>query len=131
MTRHATPPPPGSDAQIIARLVRDPDAFAPVFDRHFAAVHGFLARRVGTDLADEIAAATFARAFDRRRRYDLVYADARPWLLAIASNLLRRHWRTERRHLETWARAAAHARPTDALPERVTAELVAAPAADR
>ncbi len=50
---------------------------------------------------DEIAAETFTRAFDRRRRYDASRADARPWLLGIAANLLRRHWRTERRRLDS------------------------------
>ena len=66
------------------------------------------------------------RAFDRRRTYDLAYPDARPWLLAIASNLLRRHWKAERRHLEAWSRAQAGRREADALPEGVGRELIEA-----
>jgi RNA polymerase sigma factor (sigma-70 family) len=125
MNASALPRPPGSDAAAIRSSLREPRAFVAVFDRHHAAVHGYVARRVGADLADEIAAETFARAFDRRAGYDQAYPDARPWLLAIASNLLRRHWRTERRRLEAWLRAQAGRPVTEAVPEAVAAELVA------
>lgn len=114
------------DASAIARSLKDPQAFVAVFDRHYGAVHGFAGRRAGADLADEIASETFARAFDRRTTYDRRYPDARPWLLAIASNLLRRHWKAERRHLEAWARAHAGRPDSDAVPEGIGAELIAA-----
>ena len=78
-----------TDAQAIGASLADPEAFAVLFDRHFDAIHGYAQRRVGPDLADEIAAETFTRAFDRRRRYDSSRDDARPWLLGIATNLLR------------------------------------------
>jgi len=95
-----------TDATVIRRSLREPRAFTIVFERHFDAVHGYAARRVGPDLADEIAAETFARAFDRRRTFDLGRSDARPWLLGIATNLLHRHWRSERRRLDALGRAA-------------------------
>jgi len=43
----------GSDAQVIAASRSEPHAFATIFDRHFDAVHRYLARRVGADLAEE------------------------------------------------------------------------------
>jgi RNA polymerase sigma factor (sigma-70 family) len=95
-----------TDAQAIRASLDDPEVFATLFDRHFDAIHGYAQRRVGPDLADEVAAETFTRAFDHRRRYDGAREDARPWLLGIAANLLRRHWRTERRRLDAYARAA-------------------------
>jgi RNA polymerase sigma-70 factor (ECF subfamily) len=98
---------PDDDAVAIRESRRDPRAFAAVFDRHFDGVHAFARRRVGGDLADEIAAETFARAFDQRGRYDLAVPDARPWLLGIAANLMRRHWRAERRRLAAYARHGA------------------------
>ena len=113
------------DAAAITRSLKDPQAFVAVFDRHYGAVHGF-GRRAGPDLADEIAAETFTRAFDRRTTYDRRYPDARPWLLAIASNLLRRHWKAERHHLEAWARARAGAPQHDALPEAIGHEILQA-----
>ena len=95
------------DAAVIEASLADPHRFGTVFDRHFDAVHGFAERRLGADLADEIAAETFVRAFDLRGKYDRRRGDARPWLLGIAANLLRRHWRTERRRLAAYARAGA------------------------
>jgi hypothetical protein len=49
-----------SDATAIAASLDAPSAFSPVFERHHAAVHRYLARRLGRDLADELAAETFA-----------------------------------------------------------------------
>jgi RNA polymerase sigma factor (sigma-70 family) len=101
----------GSDAQIIAASRVEPPVFAAVFDRHYDAVHRYLARRVGSDLADDLAAETFTTAFDVRRRYDTAHPDARPWLFGIATNLLRHHHRGEARRLRAYARLD---RPDDA-----------------
>ncbi len=72
-----------SDGETIRASCATPAVFASIFDRHFETVHAFARRRVGDDLADEIASETFARAFDQRRRYDVGVPDARPWLLGI------------------------------------------------
>jgi RNA polymerase sigma factor (sigma-70 family) len=100
----------GSDGDTIRVSHRDPAAFASIFDRHFDRVHAFARRRVGSDLADEIASETFVRAFDQRTRYDETVADAGPWLLGIAANLMRRHWRTERRRLAAYTRHGGESR---------------------
>jgi RNA polymerase sigma-70 factor, ECF subfamily len=113
-----------TDAQAIGASLADPEVFAVLFDRHFDAVHGYAQRRVGPDLADEVAAETFTRAFDHRRRYDASRDDARPWLLGIAANLLRRHWRSERRRLDAYARSVGAAEGELSGP--VGAQLVAA-----
>ena len=94
----------GSDAQVIAASRADPLVFAIVFDRHYDAVHRYLARRAGVDLADDLAAETFTQAFDSRLRFDLARMDARPWLFGIATNLMRHHYRTEERRLRAYAR---------------------------
>ena len=101
----------GSDAQIIAASRVEPLVFAAVFDRHYDAVHRYLARRVGLDLADDLAAETFTTAFDVRRRYDTARPDARPWLFGIATNLLRHHHRGEARRLRAYARLDRPADP--------------------
>src|SRR5262249_53119879 len=41
---------------------------------------------------------------------------ALPWLLGIATNVMRRHWRSERRRLAAYARAISH-EPPGALPD--------------
>ncbi|MDX6646350.1 MAG: hypothetical protein QOK40_2077 [Miltoncostaeaceae bacterium] len=99
---------PGStDARAIAASLTEPEAFAAVFNRHFRAISGYLRARVGAALAEDLASQTFLLAFDQRARYDAARQDARPWLYGIASNLVRRHRRTEERRLRAQARAAA------------------------
>jgi RNA polymerase sigma factor (sigma-70 family) len=122
-----------TDAEAIGASLADPEAFAVLFDRHYDAIHGYAQRRVGPDLADEIAAETFARAFDRRRRYDADREDARPWLLGITANLLRRHWRSERRRLDAYARRTGRpdADPADPVASDLAAALRALPRRER
>jgi len=99
--------PVSSDADCLARSLSEPTAFALIFDRHFGAIHRYLHRRAGHDLADELAAETFALAFERRascRASDSVL----PWLYGIATNLLHRHRRVERRQLRAYARSGVN-----------------------
>ncbi len=114
-----------TDAQAIDASLLEPERFALLFDRHFDAIHGYAQRRVGPDLADEIAAETFTRAFDQRKRYDASREDARPWLLGISANLLRRHWRSERRRLDAYGRSSETASGGE-IPAPLAAELAAA-----
>ena len=100
----ASQAPDRSDAIAVAASLASPPAFAKVFERHHAAVHRYLARRLGTDLADELAAETFAVAFAKRDRYDTDFENARPWLFGIATKLAHRHWRREERELRAYAR---------------------------
>jgi RNA polymerase sigma factor (sigma-70 family) len=98
-----------SDAAVIRASLDDGAWFGEIFDRHFAEIDRYLARRVGWALADEIASEVFVIAFRSRGRYDPAVADARPWLFGIAANLARRHWRTERRCLRAYARTGVDA----------------------
>lgn len=86
-----------SDATLIAASARRPEWFAVVFDRHFAAIHRYLARRAGGQIADDLASQCFTIAFERRATFNATASDARPWLYGIATNLLRDHWRAEQR----------------------------------
>jgi RNA polymerase sigma factor (sigma-70 family) len=79
----------GSDAEIIRRSWSEPEVFEVIFDRHYEAVHRFAAGRVGIQDAPDIAAETFARAFDRRQRFRLDRRSALPWLYGIAVNVCR------------------------------------------
>jgi RNA polymerase sigma-70 factor, ECF subfamily len=93
-----------SDAECVARSLREPKAFEPVFDRHYGAVHRYLHRRAGRELADELAAETFALAFERRESCR-ASGSVLPWLYGIATNLLHRSWRAERRQLRAYGRS--------------------------
>jgi RNA polymerase sigma-70 factor (ECF subfamily) len=92
------------DGAVIAASIEDPSRFAAIFDRHYAEIQRYVARRVSSAEADDIAAETFVIALRTRRRYETMTPDARPWLYGIAANLLRRHWRRERRQLNAYAR---------------------------
>lgn len=94
----------GGDAAIVGRSLREPEAFAGIFDRYYDAIHGFAARRLGREAADDVAAETFLIAFDRRGAYDLARPDARPWLYGIASNLIARRHRAEARQYRALVR---------------------------
>ena len=93
-----------SDGRIIAASASDSQLFALIFERHYDAVFSYVGRRVGQGIADEVAAETFLVAFRARQRYDGARPIARPWLLGIATNLLRHHHRTEIRRLRAYAR---------------------------
>jgi RNA polymerase sigma-70 factor (ECF subfamily) len=85
------------DGTAIARSLHDPERFAEVFDRHFAFVHRYIARRAGRERADDLASQTFTVAFSHRGRYRDDLGTARPWLLGIATNLLRADYRSSLR----------------------------------
>jgi RNA polymerase sigma factor (sigma-70 family) len=86
-----------ADGALIERSLRGrPDAFVEVVRRHEVAVHGFLARRAGRQIADDLLGEVWLRAFAARGGYDPAHQDARPWLFGIARNVLRAHWRTRR-----------------------------------
>lgn len=78
-------------------------SFEAAFEAEFAPLHRYLARRLGASVADELAAETFAVAFRSWDRLD-PERPVRPWLYGIAANLVRHHWRKERRMLRAYAR---------------------------
>ncbi|MGT2426716.1 RNA polymerase sigma factor [Amnibacterium kyonggiense] len=95
-----------TDSEVIRRSRDSPRAFGDLFHRHATVVHRYIARRAGTDVADEVMSETFLVAFERRDRFDLAHSDARPWLLGIATVLLASYRRREARHLHSLARVA-------------------------
>ncbi|HEV7934887.1 MAG TPA: RNA polymerase sigma factor [Actinomadura sp.] len=104
MRMHGEPGVEMTDAEIIRLSEHEPERFAGIFDRYYDEIHGYVARRLGTSLADDVAAETFLIAFDRRERYDTAHPLARPWLYGIASNLVARHHRAELRRYKALTR---------------------------
>ncbi|GGT05310.1 RNA polymerase sigma factor [Nonomuraea spiralis] len=121
--------PEQDDAEVILRSRDDPEQFAAVFDRYARQIHLYVARRLGTQAADDIVAETFLAAFRRRESYDPSVRLARPWLYGIATKLIARHRRDEERLLRALSRTGA-----DPLPELigdVVTQRVAAQAEER
>ena len=129
--RPAVPPgpvPPGPpDAVLVARSIEAPEGFALLFDRHAAAVHRYLGRRVG-DLADDLLSEVFLIAFRRRESWRAVHVEVRPWLFGIATNVVHGHLRTEQRRYRALARALperdAEPPDTDELSDRLAAQAL-------
>lgn len=94
----------GHDGHAVARSLTDPERFEALARRHFDPIYRYLARRVGRQLAEDLAAETFLIAFARRSSFDVDVEDARPWLYGIATNLVRRHARSERRRWSAYER---------------------------
>ena len=92
-----------TDGALFGRSVAEPQLFTVIFDRYYRAVYGYLSRRVGRTVADDLAAETFVRAFERRSSYDPRFERALSWLLGIAVNLLAHHRRSEARQLRALA----------------------------
>jgi RNA polymerase sigma-70 factor (ECF subfamily) len=79
-----------SDADLLAAARTEPEAFRELYERHAASIHGFHLRRSGDrDAAYDLTAETFAQAWLSRLRFrDRAGGSARPWLFAIARNVL-------------------------------------------
>ena len=93
-----------TDAEVIQRSFREPEAFGEIFERHYETVARYSRRRLGAHAGEDVAAQAFVVALERRARFDLRYGTARPWLLGIAANLIRHHLRDERVHASALAR---------------------------
>jgi RNA polymerase sigma-70 factor (ECF subfamily) len=79
-----------NEASLVARVQSgDTEAFAPLVRRHLPLLRSFVALRLPvSDLVDEITHETFVFAFRRIAEFD-AQKPFRPWLRAIAWNLIR------------------------------------------
>lgn len=85
--------PEPSDAEVLRRALTDLRVLGLLYDRHAAAVHAFLRRRVG-DAADDLLSEVFlATVANFRRAEPHESGSALPWLYGIAHNLVRNHLR--------------------------------------
>jgi RNA polymerase sigma-70 factor, ECF subfamily len=82
------------------------DEVARWFELYIDDVQQYVARRVGAEHAPDVVADTFRVAVERVNDFDPERGPARAWLFGIATNLVRRHWRTEQRRLRAYAEAA-------------------------
>jgi RNA polymerase sigma factor (sigma-70 family) len=119
------------DEKLRSGPIEAPADFEDAFREHFAPVYRFIARRVGTDLAEDLAAEVFAIAYRRRASYDPDRGSLRSWLFGISANIVREHWRDEQGLLELDARlASGRTRPFDD-DDDADARMVAAALAPR
>jgi RNA polymerase sigma factor (sigma-70 family) len=75
------------------------NAFGTIFERHASAVYNYCFRRTGDwAQAEELTAIVFLEAWRRRAQIELARDAALPWLLGVATNVIRNLRRSQRRH---------------------------------
>lgn len=98
-----------AERRLIDHARSDPDAYAVLYRHHFAAIAGYLYRRLGDQhLAEDLAAETFIAAWRALGRYRHTGVPFRSWLLRIATN-----------QANAWARARKR-ESQPPVPERST-----------
>lgn len=96
--------------------------FPVLFEEYYDQIAAYLTRRqVDRSTAEDLAQLTFLEAYDRRATYDHRKGTARGWLFGIATNLMRHHFRSERRRLRAYGRAVSRqVQPQDGCDEICT-----------
>jgi RNA polymerase sigma factor (sigma-70 family) len=89
-----------TDAELWRHAVEgEPDAFGTLFERHARTVYNYLFRRTADwDLAEDLTSVVFLEAWRKRERVRLEGEHALPWLLGVATNVLRNRRRSQWRH---------------------------------
>jgi RNA polymerase sigma factor (sigma-70 family) len=113
-----------TDAEVIRASLVEGERFGEIFARHGPWVLGYVGRRIGPELAEDVTADTFATAFRIRNRFDLSRPDARPWLFGIAVRELSHRRRAERARYRMLASISAE-QPVDGLADQVAANASA------
>ena len=100
----------------------DEAALLRLYDSCARRLHRYLARRVGAQVADDLVSDAFLIVWEKRADRELDGDDARAWLYGVATNLLRRHVRTEEtrlRHLTLTEIATATSVPVATVGTRL------------
>lgn len=110
---HDVTRPSVDDGDVVARVRQDDEvAFGELYDRHAPAVmHLCAARLADRRDAEDALFVTFLEAWRRRRRMEVVQGSARPWVLAVATDVvgsrrgaaMRRHRVALQQHLDRGA----------------------------
>jgi len=92
-------------SRIGARGVPSEEAFRSLFSRHYGAVFGYAARRIGWDEAGDAAAEVFTVAWKKIRSVP-DGSEALPWLYGVARRVVSNHRRSQRRRERLESRVA-------------------------
>lgn len=124
---HATMPEPfqnaltpAEEARSVAAALRDPAAFAPLYQQHSPDIYRFCYTRLGDrEAANDLTARIFVRAIERLGQYTpRPGATFRSWLFTIARNMLADDWR-RRREIRPLDDVIEYTRDDDAGPEHL------------
>ncbi|KQO64237.1 RNA polymerase sigma factor [Curtobacterium sp. Leaf261] len=95
------------------------DELGRQFDLHGRRILLYLVKRTDLQTAEDLLGETFVTALAHWSSFDPSRQEPLPWLFGIATNLLRRHWRSERRARRAASRVAVHDAIEDDVGERI------------
>ena len=113
-----------NDAALFSRIrADDADALGDLYARHVRGVQSYcLWRTADLQSAEDATATVFLELWRKRARLSLDTDSAAPLLLGIATNVLREHWRSTRRHSDALNRIRS---ASAQLPADLEAEAIA------
>lgn len=118
-----------TDAEVIASSLRQPQLFAPIFERHFADIYRYLCQRTEPSAAEDLASEVFTIALNKRNKFVAHHDSALPWLYGIASRLLADQSRKRARQARAYHKAGAQeihdTNPITGAQERIDAHNAA------
>lgn len=96
---------PDLDPQVVGLVERaqggDQQAFAQLYDRYLDQIYGYIRRRVGhTDVAEDLTADVFLRAYRNLPRFEWQGVDLGAWLTTIARNRVNDHFKSSKFRME-------------------------------
>lgn len=122
---------PDDERRLLERIRHEPAAFGELFDANYSGIFAYVFRRIGEfDVAKDIAADTFLKAWQNIGRFRWRGTPLSAWLFRIATNEINLYFRNARYESTAMARLAADpawaARGTPAMDadrDRLTKEL--------
>ena len=88
-----------SEEELIDRIKKNPEALSELFRQFYKAIFGYVFRRIGIfEVAAEVSAETFAKAFQNINRFDYRGIPVKVWLYRIASNEINLYFRNKKKY---------------------------------
>ena len=88
---------PGEEELLLEKIRSDPEEFAVLFDTYYNRIFGYILRRtLNYDLAGDIAAETFLKAFLKINDFKWKDVSISSWLFKIATNEIRIYYRKQK-----------------------------------
>lgn len=114
-----------SDSEVILGPLTAPDEFGAVFERYWDSLYRYFERRLGEDVAADLASEVFRIAFERRDSFKGEPGRGwLPWLYGIAANLVLKERRRFARHLKAMQRFEIETgQGNDSLADHVSGSL--------
>jgi RNA polymerase sigma-70 factor (ECF subfamily) len=88
---------PDNEKELLKRVKKDPQVFALIYDEYYNSIFSYVFRRLAHyDLARDVTAETFLKAFQKIGVFEWRNVPISAWLFRIATNEINLHFRNSR-----------------------------------